>query len=880
MTAPAGLVSRRSFRRFPSAPDEETAPDGFAVGIVRDGLDRVVSVSDGNGCDMAYSYSEGGMLDSVSDGGGVRLEFLRDGLGSVTGTVDAAGNVKTFDRDFYGKTTHAGGAQTDVRFRYGESGHLSSVSVPSAGTFSGNGDFDVTTWFRDEATGLVTNKVHPDGTSVSYSYTPDGRLSRKISARRIETSYEYDEWDRLSAIRFSDDTPDVVFSRDAAGRLVSAVAVGVQSNGWVYSKPPSNPRATLSPLVASEERQGDFTVAKTVDSAGRTAETVAGTVKTGFRFDSFGRLAGIELSAHGHANGFAYSRPDGSRRISELHSSPGVSWSSSVDGSGSVSSFSNYWASSGSESFIVERDLAHRVSRVDGIRAGSSRVKTFAYDGKSRLVSVGGDGPAWSCAYDDAGNRMQDGDGNGHRRFRFDADGNQLETDGWFLEWDAQNRLSKAMRGNGGAADSGVTISYGYDWAGRMVRRKVEIGGLATEERFIGYDGWHPVHERIAGTNGEFSVDYVWGLDVSGTLDGAGGTGGLLAVFVGETPYYPVADFMGNVVAMVSADGTEVARWEYGPFGEPVSSDGILSDAFRLRFASKWTDPDTGFVYYGMRFYDPESGRWLSRDPIGEYGGPNQYAMLDNSPVNSWDAVGLDANPLDPVSDCERVLADFVKRNDRWMSSLFDISKGSRADMANWTDDKLRRAVLPNNSRCKIGYACKCCSDPTLGGGGSRVIRKEFEISRKIGYDHGDPIYKKENAWVAGMDVTVCSNQGSGKDWEMAFVHELQHALDYCLDDAKSVPECPPQDYACYCALPLCTEMRAFKSMYPEKSDDQIFFDCLVGLNYVKPDDPHCGKVDPGPMTEVGQQKILDAIKTHCNLDSGLVPTADVSYSE
>jgi RHS repeat-associated protein len=50
---------------------------------------------------------------------------------------------------------------------------------------------------------------------------------------------------------------------------------------------------------------------------------------------------------------------------------------------------------------------------------------------------------------------------------------------------------------------------------------------------------------------------------------------------------------------------------------------------------------ETGLVYYGMRYYSPELGRWLSRDPIEEGGTPNLYCALDNSPPNAWDAVGL-----------------------------------------------------------------------------------------------------------------------------------------------------------------------------------------------------------------------------------------------
>jgi hypothetical protein len=45
-------------------------------------------------------------------------------------------------------------------------------------------------------------------------------------------------------------------------------------------------------------------------------------------------------------------------------------------------------------------------------------------------------------------------------------------------------------------------------------------------------------------------------------------------------------------------------------------------------------------VYYNFRYYNPELGRWMSRDPIEERGGWNLYAMVNNNPILSWDALG------------------------------------------------------------------------------------------------------------------------------------------------------------------------------------------------------------------------------------------------
>lgn len=82
-------------------------------------------------------------------------------------------------------------------------------------------------------------------------------------------------------------------------------------------------------------------------------------------------------------------------------------------------------------------------------------------------------------------------------------------------------------------------------------------------------------------------------------------------------------------------------EFEYGPFGELIREAGAKKDAFNFRFSTKYEDAETGLLYYGFRYYDAETGRWLSRDPIQERGGLNLYGMVGNSPINFIDYLGL-----------------------------------------------------------------------------------------------------------------------------------------------------------------------------------------------------------------------------------------------
>jgi len=130
--------------------------------------------------------------------------------------------------------------------------------------------------------------------------------------------------------------------------------------------------------------------------------------------------------------------------------------------------------------------------------------------------------------------------------------------------------------------------------------------------------------------------------------------GGLLKVtYYGSTTTNAFAAFdgNGNVAALVdAANGNVAARYEYGPFAEPVRVTGPMAKVNPVCFSTKYTDRETDFLYYGYRYYSPSTGRWLSRDPIEEEGGQNLYGFIGNAPSDDWDWYGLCACTCKSVS--------------------------------------------------------------------------------------------------------------------------------------------------------------------------------------------------------------------------------------
>jgi RHS repeat-associated protein len=109
----------------------------------------------------------------------------------------------------------------------------------------------------------------------------------------------------------------------------------------------------------------------------------------------------------------------------------------------------------------------------------------------------------------------------------------------------------------------------------------------------------------------------------------------------GVSVAFYTCDANGNVSLLLGPDiASVVAQYEYDAYGTIVSATGAMATANAFRFSAKYQDDETGFYYYGYRYYSPNLGRWFSRDPIGEGGGCNLYCFVHNRPTSIFDILG------------------------------------------------------------------------------------------------------------------------------------------------------------------------------------------------------------------------------------------------
>ena len=182
---------------------------------------------------------------------------------------------------------------------------------------------------------------------------------------------------------------------------------------------------------------------------------------------------------------------------------------------------------------------------------------------------------------------------------------------------------------------------------GRRIQKQVSTNNGSYVGEYTNkyaYDGWN----CVATMNPLFTLSntFLWGSDLSGSLQGAGGVGGLLKVaYYGATATnaFVAYDGNGNLSALISAaNGAAVANYEYGPFGELLRATGPMAKLNPFRFSTKFDDDESDLLYYGYRYYNPSMGRWANRDPKEEEGGLNLYEFACNGPGNFIDLLGLD----------------------------------------------------------------------------------------------------------------------------------------------------------------------------------------------------------------------------------------------
>ena len=546
-----------------------------------------------------------------------------------------------------------------------------------------------TTWTYSPTRGFMTRKEYADTKGTDYAYTAAGRLRTRTWARGNRTRYDY-ESGRLAHTRYFlssvDDeqtnpgndtaTPDVSITYDSLGRQFT------QSNGIATSTFAYDP-ATLS--LDTETLSYDLNADSTPDLV-RVLDRSQDTLNrsTGFQlkdgttveaaasygYDLAGRLNRVDPAyplPTGPAFTYAFVTNSGSlvNTVTGPAHNGTNTWETTRDvlalkenkvGTTVISSYDYSVNATGQRTDVSQAGTAFAAAR--GITWGYDSLgqvtkadhntdntfdRAYQYDAIGNRIEAINGATTVTGTPNYASNSLNQYSGVGALNPTYDFDGNATAyplpvapSSNSTLVWDAENRKISDIVGTS-------TNTYLYDSQSRRIAKTV--GGTTT---LYLYDGWNSIAE-YSGTT--LSKTRLWGIDLSGGQQGAGGVGGLLMEKQGSNSYYPSFDGNGNVSEYLDSAGVVTAHFEYDPFGNTVVNTDTAG-LFSYRFSTKPLDPETGLYYYGYRYYDPITGRWPSRDPIGEMGGANLYGFVTNNAISGVDHLGnmpvLGPNYIEP----------------------------------------------------------------------------------------------------------------------------------------------------------------------------------------------------------------------------------------
>ena len=274
-------------------------------------------------------------------------------------------------------------------------------------------------------------------------------------------------------------------------------------------------------------------------------------------------------------------------------------------------------------------DNAHRLTSILDMKADGTVNSVYKYTLDSLgnrkeislyqpLIAVPPTLSAVSSNYDND-NRLQVA---GETDYEYDANGNlDTVTTGSDVRdhtWDYEDRLTRLTVG-------GNVYEYKYDGLGNRVSRKVN--GVETKY-VVDPTGLSKILAET-DASGNITAYYVYGLGLISKITPA------------DQVYYYHFDGIGSTVAITDSSGNIVNKYAYDEFGKVLSQEEAIPNPFKYVGQFGVMDEGNGLLYMRARYYDPESGRFISKDPIGFAGGDlNLYAYVGNNPVNAIDPEG------------------------------------------------------------------------------------------------------------------------------------------------------------------------------------------------------------------------------------------------
>ncbi len=693
-----GIVQRGD-ANSPGRLEEITWPDATRTHFVHDAEGRLLAHVDALGRRTRYSFNRAGLVAGRIDAAGQSLRYEWDLLGRLTELRNENGSRYEFRYDPAGRLLEETGFDgTTIRYRYDEStGRLREAAegervlrmeTDAMGRMVERAVGAQSERFAYDRNGRMTEAVNGDA-RLQWFYDAAGNLTREhhhylANGRTAVWQHRYDELNqRIATVR-----PDghvTQWLTYGSGHVHGLLVDGEDVLGFE--------RDDLHREVLREQRNG-LSQRLRYDEGGRLREQAISQTRPGaveafeqrrsYRYDRTGQLVGVGDSRQGN---FSF-RYDPVGRLVEASSRLGREVFA-FDPAGN----------------IVDPAQAEPVPRQGAVhKLLDNLLKAYAgtryrYDAHGRMVE-----------------RVHNG-----RRTTF--------------AWDGFDRMTAATD------EDGTGVRYSYDPMGRRIAKRAQ--NLVT---LFGWDGNTLAFESTQSLAGEqeqegrgFSVHYVHERDAFAPLLQVrqahavtlGRTTDVKALMAANGGVYDIAqdplwngeaqpaplrftpdeiafyhcDHLGTPRELTDHEGRLAWSAQYKAWGEAREA---ISEAGRragfanpIRFQGQYFDAETGLHYNRHRYYDPASGRYVSRDPLGLAGGRNLHVYVSNNPVRGIDPLGLVDINMFPHDEAIRASGDNIPNPP---GSFTVGGHGNSSIMQNASRQTVRPAELAEQIRAHPSY--------------------------------------------------------------------------------------------------------------------------------------------------------------------------------
>lgn len=441
-----------------------------------------------------------------------------------------------------------------------------------------------TTTFVYDDRGLIQSKTDPLGKTTSFTYNDDGSLHTVTDRKNRTTTYAYTPTGKVDSVTYHDATT-VGFVYDLHENL-KEMHDTLGTTTYDYD--------AANRLTSSTDPHG-LAVSYAYDEAGNLTElTYPGNKKVIYTYDALNRLSTVTIDWISSMTATYYY--DDAGRLT------------------GIDNFNGTWSSYGYDNADRETDIQNR-------KTDYSTIATYHYtlDGNGNRTFIDQAEPLTpslssaivNYTYNDKKNRLVSA---GSSVYTHDDEGQLLTKDGTAYTFDDAHRLTAI----------GTEFQFSYDGGGN----RLQAVRNSVTTRYI-YDAAGNLLAE-ADINNTITRYYIYGK-------------GLLAIVTPADDIYCYHfNAIGSTIAVTDENQDIVNSYAYTPFGIIASEQETVSQPFKyVGQLGVMTEPN-GLYYMRARYYDPETSRFISEDPIGFDGGDvNLYIYVGNNPVLLVDPSGL-----------------------------------------------------------------------------------------------------------------------------------------------------------------------------------------------------------------------------------------------